>query len=87
MSSRTEASQSSRPYLDSGIKASHEIEASSQPKMAPRSHSSQKEAMRTVCSFLTLNAKINLSPLSNNYNVYKHHLLFSTGQDCPALLH
>lgn len=31
MSSRTEASQPSGPHLDSGIKASHEIEASSQP--------------------------------------------------------
>ena len=35
----------------------------------------------------TSNANINLSPLSNNNSVYKHHLLFSTGQDCPALLH
>ena len=59
----------------------------SQSKMAPTSHSSQKEAMRMVCSLLTSNANINLSPLSNNNNVYKHHLLFSTGQDCPALLH
>ena len=31
MSSRTEASQPLRPHLDNGIKASHEIEASSQP--------------------------------------------------------
>ena len=52
-----------------GLKLRMKSKRASQSKMAPTSHSSQKEAMRMVCSFLTLNANINLSPLIINNNI------------------